>query len=817
MTRGQYDVRLRRTSPELSVQEVSDVAHWTALRSITTRDPVVPTGLAEVAVRIKATDQLNGILDQYNCVAQTVAKAWNGAAWVEQATSQPGALFRHVLQGNALSAEYRPADAKIALTDLADWDDANIAAGREFNAVIDFATTVEDTLRDICAAGRAALSPNRDGQYSVVRDVEQTVPIQHFSPRNSWGFVGRKAFPDTPHALKVRFPNRDKDWTADERTVYDDGYDSTNATKFEVLELFGITDPVQVWRDGRYHIATARLRPETYELNVDVEHLVATRGDLVKVSHDVALFGIGSARVKSVTLDGSSNATAVTIDDAMPMEAGKSYSARFRKSDGASVLAAVDTVDGDNTVLTFATPIAAASPQPVAGDLMLFGETGSESVDLIVKEIQHAGDLAARLVLVDHAPAVHDADQGDIPAFDSQITVPPEINAPAPAKPKILDVLSGEDVLERDMAGTLQSRIVMVLDQRSSGAVPAVHLEPQFRRSATGAPWEKLPVLPPAATEASFAPVEDGAGYDVRIRAVGRYGATSAWAVRENHTVIGKTTPPPDVDAVYIEQMDDGAGRARFPYADPPVDFAGFRVKANVGLRDAWETGWLLHGEKELVKDPFFDLTMLNGLGQRVVMVKAVDVAGNESTNAARALLNAGDIPAGTIVDTIDHAALGWPGALTGGAVDGGAVKADDDGGLFWSGADAEPFWTGDTTQTFWATTYVQMVYLATVTPGHNDPRYRLGINATVAAPSWKAEYRRPLSASPFWYGDDARMFWQDDGDAFWTGLGEDGPFVPWPGSIKAGAEPIDIRVTTAPGTPRGVVSALSFTLGLDS
>ena len=56
----------------------------------------------------------------------------------------------------------------------------------------------------------------RDGKYSVVRDVPQTVPVQQFTPRNSTGFSATKVFTDIPHALKVRFINPDANWQQDE-------------------------------------------------------------------------------------------------------------------------------------------------------------------------------------------------------------------------------------------------------------------------------------------------------------------------------------------------------------------------------------------------------------------------------------------------------------------------------------------------------------------------------------------------------------------------------------------------------------------------
>ena len=157
--------------------------------------------------------------------------------------------------------------------------------------IVDQQQTVFDSLRAIAAIGRASFGM-RDGLYSVIRDLPQAAPIQHFTPRNSWGFKSTRAFPQLPGALKVRFINPAADWQPDEQIVYDDGFTPANTALYEALDLTaGVTDPDQAWRDGRYDLAQARLRPETYELSVDVENLVCQRGDLVFVSHDVPAMG----------------------------------------------------------------------------------------------------------------------------------------------------------------------------------------------------------------------------------------------------------------------------------------------------------------------------------------------------------------------------------------------------------------------------------------------------------------------------------------------------------------------------------------------
>jgi hypothetical protein len=456
--RGRYDVRLRRLTPDSLDDNTFNDTVWTALRTVRYAYPVRMQGLAMTALRIKATDQLNGIVDRFNGICESVLPDWDGENWVLQPTSNPAALYRHVLQG---TGNARPlADHRLDLAKIQAWHDSCAAQGREFNAVIDYDVSVREVLADIAAAGRASPALT-DGKWGVVEDKPQSVPVQHFSPRNTWGFQGRKAFDDVPEALRVRFINREKDWRQDERLVFRDGVTADTAQRYETITLPGITDPRQAWRDGRYHLASAILRPETYHFFCDVEHIVCTRGDLVRFTHDVPMFGIAAARVAGLVPDSEDTAqiSAIDIDSAVTMETDRNYSLRIRRRDGTSLVLALDTSEGDTRRLTLSTPQPAETLDIAAGDLAMYGESGRESVALIVRAIEPQGDLAARITCVDAAPAIHSADSGVIPAFSSQMSTPPELRRPP--MPQVTHMRA--EITAADTDGSAQSRLILTL------------------------------------------------------------------------------------------------------------------------------------------------------------------------------------------------------------------------------------------------------------------------------------------------------------------------------------------------------------------
>jgi predicted phage tail protein len=303
-------------------------------------------------------------LDTFNCVAESILPVWDGQAWIERPTRNPAWAFADALTGAAAGGRAIGRE-RLDIEALSAWAEHCEAEGRWFDAVIDFDSTCFQILHDIAARGRASFHL-RDGLYSIVRDVPQAAPAQHLTPRNSWGFKGSKTFTQVPHALRVRFVNPELGWQEDERLVFFDGYDESNASLFEDFEPFGLCDPEQAYKDGRYYLKTAVLRPETYELYCDVEHLVCDRGDRVLVTHDVPLWGLGAGRVKRVDKNSEGLATGVALDERLVMEADKTYCLRFRLSSAkaSSTTSRQSRANGTNSLLKLRSPRAIRSPRP---------------------------------------------------------------------------------------------------------------------------------------------------------------------------------------------------------------------------------------------------------------------------------------------------------------------------------------------------------------------------------------------------------------------------------------------------------------------
>ena len=566
-TRAAYEIRLRRTTTDNTDSSIFDLTFWSALRVITDENPLnFPHPLAATALVIKATDQLNRSVDELTAELSSYVLDWNGASWAEVVSSNPASLFRHVLQSKALTEPL--ANARIDLAALEDWHDFNVANNFEFNMVRDFQASAWSTLADVAVAGRA--SPTQvDGKWSVTVDEEQTVPVQHFTPRNSWGFEAEKMFVDLPHGFRVRFTNREEDWRQDERRVYDDGFTEANATRFEQLNAFGITDPDHVWKFGRFNIAQLRLRPEQWTLNVDVEHLVARRGSLVMITHDVLLVGLASGRIKALQTDAASppNVTGMTVDETLSMSAPKTYGVSIRTIDDAELTRQVVTNPGDQTTVVF-TDVIPDAEAPVVGDLFGFGELGLETIEGLVLSVEPQTDLAARLTVVPHSPGVYQADTGEIPAYVTKLTPLPTIPTVV-----ILEIRSDESVLELGSGLTLLPRIAIRVDPVNQDDL---FLEAQLRATGTGEPYIPATWLNRTGGEILLGNIAEGATYDLRVRwNRPRVLRPGDWVERPGYSVVGQTSPPGGLQDLNISAFGGSVILRWAPLPELDVRFGG--------------------------------------------------------------------------------------------------------------------------------------------------------------------------------------------------------------------------------------------------
>lgn len=679
LAEGKYEVRAGRSLPSTD-DAVQDELQWTALRSFRAENPIARTGVAWSAFRMRATGQLNGAIDQISGRVYRQAQVWNGADWLTVGyTSNPAAVYRDMLIGNA---NKRPTTiSRLDDTQFATWYNFCTTNNLTYDAVLLSKRSLADVLKEVAAAGMASPVMNGD-LYSVTIDTTRGSPVQHFTPSNivKDTFRSEIVYGRVPHALRVTYVSAARDFRANERIVYDDGFNAANATEFDEIRVPGVTSEEGAYRFGRHFLASARLRPERWFFEVDFEHLVAQRGDLIRLSHDVAKIGQASGRIKAIS--GSD----VTLDEFMTIEAGKAYTLRVRGQTGNTITATVSTGVGSWKTVTLSSVVGMA-----VGDLAMFGETGAETIEALIQGIEPLDDFQARIECIPYNAAIAGS-WAVIPPYVPSISEPVALSETGPAAPRITSILSDERALPQSFEGTPQPAILVgIAAGANTGGNPFVTDPVSFRlrwkwtgstpvtvetydgssggatltASLTPGGYEYLE-LPADAAHVRIPNVHVHETYEIGLQAVDASGGVSQW-VEAEHRVAGFSAPPPAVDSFGLSALGDQA-YVEWTYPSIVGDVVGYEIRYHAS-EDITDWSQMMTISTDVPRSArAFTVPNLSGS----YAIKPFDVLGNRAATALFVNSSLVDPEAMNVVANLDAAAGGWSGTHTDTFVDDG-------------------------------------------------------------------------------------------------------------------------------------------------
>lgn len=624
---GTYDVRICRHTPDFVAENIFGEAQLSNIKSVRTQNPVKENNISGTAMFVRATDQLNGRIDTYNAVVTTIMpKGYNSLTneWLDNSmSSNPADIFRYVLQSPAF-AKALP-DDRIDLTKLAEWWVYCDTNGYTYNRIIDYETSIDDVLNDICAAGFATIS-KVDGVYSVIIDNERPTISGLVTPRNSSNYKGSIVYPDLPHGLRIQFRNADKGYELDERIVYDTGYDATNAELYERIEFLSCTNADLAYKYAKRYFATVKLQPETHTFDMDFENLTFNRGDRISFINDIILVGVGQGRVKSLIVDDADNPTVITgftIDDKVTVPSGViSLGVRIRYSDGSGyAYRLLQNTVGEQQSFNFAEPMMYTTSFG-QGSLCAFVEDGKE-MDLIITEIHPSNDHSATITCVDYAPERFNP-IGDIPEWESDVTIRDDFFAPLPP------VLGGwietdESVMLKNSDGSYISRMVIpLINENENTVLPIVRYKP-----VGGTEWMNPNYLKRDPEQVVLTGFDDNRKYDLEIRYQRSTGLQqlSEPLIITNVRFVGGSNPPEDVRGFSLTVSGYTGLFEWEPNKDIDIDHYVIRY-SNEFENILWRNLPVL---SDNIKGNRVSLPVRAG----TYLIKAVDLLGNESTNPA--------------------------------------------------------------------------------------------------------------------------------------------------------------------------------------
>lgn len=453
------ELRIQKMTPKDNDSNVSDSIYLSGIRTwcydytkskATENDPLpvlIPQApviesrrnmTARLAIQIDADElEFKNQIDELNVIITSKAKTWDGNDWsiVKSPTNNPASLMLMVLEHSS-RGKYRYDSGKIdyqQIGEFYEWcnqprvEGADSTPKYQCNGVLTNTKRTREIIDNILSTARAKLILD-DKKYSVWIDKPRNTPVMVLNNQNVLSASNSKSFKDLPDGYKIKFIN-EITWQTDELKVLRDGVteDTPNLT-YESIEIPFVTDAKQIYQNGRYLYACAKLRQEVWSRKVSVDGNLIDIGSLVELQDDTISVGIGDgAEIKSVTIV-NGNIISINTDGNMYVDdLTKRYGVKVTCADGVHEPKVMTweveiTQAGEQSNFVFVNPIPVTDTyKPNAGDIVSFGFYELEATQGLCFGKKDNGDGTFDLTLVPYQAGVYSADSGTIPEFDSKV------------------------------------------------------------------------------------------------------------------------------------------------------------------------------------------------------------------------------------------------------------------------------------------------------------------------------------------------------------------------------------------------------------
>ena len=305
---GTYEVRLRKVTKSITSSSAANSIDWLSLKSYQL-DNNDYSSHPQVGIRIKATGQLNGSLDEVSwLVSQAEAPVWTTSGWVTTAgTRNPGAHILQAARGifdstGRLMAGMGLPDSQIDIAGLQAFMLHCTEKGYTFDHVFTSMVSCQDMLEAMAAAGLGSISYH-PGRLSVVwaRDDQPIEAVVNMGNIKKGSFRVDYATRESAQEIEVAWVDRDDGWRDHTLRIKAPDVDMPRDTAR--LAPLGASTEAGALVAGRFSMAQNIYQRKSVSWEMDIEHLTFRRWSLVALSHDMTQWGSGG-RLKAVTNTG---------------------------------------------------------------------------------------------------------------------------------------------------------------------------------------------------------------------------------------------------------------------------------------------------------------------------------------------------------------------------------------------------------------------------------------------------------------------------------------------------------------------------------
>lgn len=677
---GQWEVMMQKVTANVTAANQTNVVQWTALKSYQ-MDYGDYAGQSRVGLKIQASGQLNGGLNEVNWVATMMpCPYWDGSAWVTATTranglSNPGALILLLARGvydynGRLIAGLGFADSQIDIESLKLFMVRCAAKGFTFDYFLQETTSIGDLLNAIAAAGMGSISWH-PGTLSVIwfSESDPVESVLNMGAMKAKSFSVDYATQATADEIEFQYFDRDRGYSWKSVRVLAPAVISPTNTARQ--KLVGVTSEAHAAVLARFSMAQNIYQRKTVTCEVDLEHMTFRRGTVVALSHDVTQWGYGGRVKAAVNVSGT---VTLTLDDVVPAVSPSGATSRYiglrLAGETQYRIFPIASFVGTSRNVTLATawPGGVAVPGDSAGNpawdaLWIYDFKATPGQKMRVADITPQGNLGGARVSL-----VPESDEFWSFVWTGAYTPPPNTSLLLQTAPVVTDAVVTEMLKRQGNTFYTELTVTFAVTGRYDqtelwGAIGAgqkrlldstrgLRLSWQGGLSET---WE-LELRP-------YSDIHVGAPYSL------------------SYDVVGVAEPPPPFDIFTVFAQPDGTRQYNFGYLTheaQPVDWLGAEIRyvaGTVPLPD-WDSMTLLQDLTTYYTSSPVELNApLSGV--YTFACKSIDTTGNESSYLVRTVALPERRKGDVFEEYFEHLE-GWTGTKTGCHVRGSTLEADD-------------------------------------------------------------------------------------------------------------------------------------------
>ena len=449
---ARYDVRVTALSLPHTSRDCSFM-QWNTLSSFADDSAYSRPNKVLVALRIKATNQLNGGVPDINWrQRRTIGYVWNPETQAYEQVDLRNPVWaaydilhhcRKLFNVNTQTEEYHVDgcpkerftqywDQWQAAADYADEDVKNADGSTEprfrFDAYYDTYLRRYEAANKALAVAHATLV--RHGlQLGVVVDKPGVIHQVFGEGRTLISSVKGEfsATEDRAHSLQVTYNDTQNDFKNTEFFIRSDAYASAEANGQDntaQLSLFGVSSRTQAYREAVYALATNERQLQAIQFSADVNAFVCEYGDLIGVNSQVPRIGVAGGRIVSVS------GTTVKLDKTVTFTAGEAYTIMFQLSTNDALISREVTAFTADTTTDTITVTAAFDDGavPAALDNYVLGLKDKAAKPFRITKIERDGEQKVSITAVEYDDAVFELDYSKYPKID--YATPPQLMVP---------------------------------------------------------------------------------------------------------------------------------------------------------------------------------------------------------------------------------------------------------------------------------------------------------------------------------------------------------------------------------------------------